>query len=751
MNITRIDNWRVGIWALVLTTVCSAGVSRGQTAAAPEALPNTATFTDAEASVNGVKIHYTQGGSGPAVVLLHGYAQTGHMWGPLMPELAKNHRVIVPDLRGAGRSEKAQGGYDKATMAVDIHELVRSLGIDRASVVGHDIGLMVAYAYAAQFPAETERVVLMDAFLPGIGQWNNVWLLRDKWHFNFYGDTPLALVKGRERTYLEHFWNDFAADPRHSVSEDDRRLYAATYAQEGAMRSGFEYFHNFEKDAADFAEFGKTKLRMPMLVLTGEKASGEFLIDQARLVATNVRGEVIKDAGHWLIDESPGVVIPAIVSFLNEPTDGAAVVRQVRSESLTELPGQRLTALTVSYRPGGKSGPHRHAGSVFAYVLSGAIRSENSATGPARVYRAGESFFEPAGSEHLISENASDTEPASLLAVFIAPEGSVLTTVREDGSSVEKRTGTAASLVDALNRLFGPQTTGRAVHAKGVVLEGRFTPDPAARALSRAPHFEVPVPVTVRFSNFAGVKTVADTDALANPRGMAVKFQLPDGTQTDLVMHSFNGFPAPTAEEFRRFLIALGTSGPGAAKPTPAETYLAAHPVAKAFLESQKAPPRSYATLAYFGVNSFKFTNAAGQERIGRYRVEPLAGEQFLPAEQIAAAPADYLTQEIRQRVASGPVRLRLRVQIAGAGDAIEDPSIAWPEGREFVELGVIELTAAVQECEEAERRLLFQPGSLPAGIEAADPMIELRDGAYFESFARRHREPAASMQNQEP
>ncbi|MBS0198674.1 MAG: catalase [Planctomycetes bacterium] len=407
--------------------------------------------------------------------------------------------------------------------------------------------------------------------------------------------------------------------------------------------------------------------------------------------------------------------------------------------------------MTVSYGPGGKSGPHRHAGSVFAYVLSGAIRSENSATGPARVYRAGESFFEPAASEHLVSENASDTDPASLLAVFIAPEGSVLTTSHDDNNAVEKEAGTAASLVDALNQLFGPQTTGRAVHTKGVVLEGRFTPDPAARALSRAPHFQAPVAVTVRFSNFAGVKSVADTDALANPRGVAVKFQLPDGTQTDLVMHSFNGFPAATAEEFRRFLIALATSGPGAAKPTPAETYLAAHPVAKAFLDSQTPAPLSYATLPYFGVNSYKFTNSAGQERIGRYRIEPDAGEQFMPAEQLAGAPADYLAREIRERVANAPVRLRLRVQLAQRGDAIQDPSVAWPEGREFVELGMIELRTAVPKSDEAEQRLLFRPGSLPTGIEAADPMIELRDGAYLESFARRHRASTAPGQNQNP
>jgi pimeloyl-ACP methyl ester carboxylesterase len=204
-------------------------------------------FTEHTADVNGVRIHYSIGGKGSPVVLLHGCAQTSHMWNPIMPLLAENHTVIVPDLRGAGGSSKPESGYDKKTMAVDIHDLVASLGFKRARVVGHDIGLMVAYAYAAQFPQETERLVLMDAFLPGIGDWKNVWLMRDLWHFHFHGEVPLALVKGRERTYFEHFWNDFAADPKHSVSEADRRIYAKAYAQPGGMRAGFEYFKNFER------------------------------------------------------------------------------------------------------------------------------------------------------------------------------------------------------------------------------------------------------------------------------------------------------------------------------------------------------------------------------------------------------------------------------------------------------------------------------------------------------------------------
>ena len=269
-----------------------------------------------DATVNGVRLHYRIAGTGSLVVLLHGYAQTSYMWRALMPSLAGNHTVIAPDLRGAGESAKPESGYDKKTLAQDIRALTASLGFDRARVVGHDIGLMVAYAHAAQFPEATERVVLMDAFLPGIGNWKDVWLLRDLWHFHFHGEVPLALVQGRERIYFEHFWNDFAADPKHSVSEADRQFYTAAYAQPGGMRAGFEYFRSFERDAAEFAQLGKTHLTMPVLVISGETSGGTFLVDQVRLVADDVRGQVVEGSGHWLMDEAPAKVIPSIVDFL---------------------------------------------------------------------------------------------------------------------------------------------------------------------------------------------------------------------------------------------------------------------------------------------------------------------------------------------------------------------------------------------------------------------------------------------------
>lgn len=176
---------------------------------------------------------------------------------------------------------------------------------------------MVAYAYAAQYPNEVDRIVLMDAFLPGVGTWRDVWLLRDLWHFHFYGETPLALVHGRERIYFEHFWNDFAADRTRSVPERDRQVYTKAYARPGGMRAGFEIFRAFERDAQDFARFAQTPLAMPMLILTGEKASGDFLIQQGRLVATNVEGVVVRNVGHWLMEEAPDQVVPKLIEFIN--------------------------------------------------------------------------------------------------------------------------------------------------------------------------------------------------------------------------------------------------------------------------------------------------------------------------------------------------------------------------------------------------------------------------------------------------
>ena len=266
---------------------------------------------------NGIRIHYLMAGKGDPIVLLHGFAETSRMWLPLIKELARTHTVIAPDLRGYGRTSAPADGYTKTALAQDVHALLDSLGHTTIGLVGHDIGLMVAYAYAAQHPAEVKRIVLMDAFLPGVGDWTHVWLLRDLWHFHFHGKTPLALVTGRERTYLEHFWDDFAADATKSISEADRRFYAKEYAKPGHMAAGMQTFKAFEQDAKDFGEYAKTPLTMPMLVLSGEKAGGQFLIDQGKLVNTSVEGVIVSGSGHWLMEEAPDKVIPKLVEFLN--------------------------------------------------------------------------------------------------------------------------------------------------------------------------------------------------------------------------------------------------------------------------------------------------------------------------------------------------------------------------------------------------------------------------------------------------
>lgn len=308
------------------------------------------------------------------------------------------------------------------------------------------------------------------------------------------------------------------------------------------------------------------------------------------------------------------------------------------------------------------------------------------------------------------------------------------------GQASAAQHATPDQLVDALNGVFGRQTDNRAVHAKGVVLTGTFIPSASAAAVSKAPHLQsTPVPITIRFSDFAGVPAIPDTDGNASPRGMAIKFKLPDGSESDLVAHSFNGFPSPTADQFRELLIALAASGPTAAKPTALDKYFETHPVAKTFLTTQKGPPVSYATLPYFGVNAFKFTNAKGDSKFGRYQIVPEAAEQLLPKDKVAKAAPNYLIEEIGKRVAGAPAKFKLIVQLAENGDKIEDPSIAWPDTRKTVELGEIVIDKAVADSDAAQRALLFIENAVPAGIEPADPMIDARSAAYPVSFARRH------------
>jgi catalase len=310
----------------------------------------------------------------------------------------------------------------------------------------------------------------------------------------------------------------------------------------------------------------------------------------------------------------------------------------------------------------------------------------------------------------------------------------------QETKDIHPQHSTPTELVDALNLVFGKQTFGRAIHAKGVVLKGKFVPSATAPKLSKASHLQDTVHVTIRFSNFAGIPVISDTDTLANPRGLAIKFHLPDKSETDLITHSFNGFPVATVDEFRQLMIAISTSGPNAAEPTPLVQYLKTHPIAKIFLESQQPPPVSFATLTYFGINSLKFINAESKTTFGRYQIFPSDGDDFLSDAEIVKTSPNYLIDEIRKRVVKSPIRFFVRLQIPEAGDKIDNPSIAWPDTRKTIEIGILQITSAVQNNEEMERELLFLPAALTEGIEPADPMIMARTDSYHVSYKRRHK-----------
>jgi pimeloyl-ACP methyl ester carboxylesterase len=268
------------------------------------------------AEIDGIKFHYLTAGQGPVVLLLHGYAETSLMWRPLIPRLAGRFTVIAPDLPGIGDSDIPKDGLDMKTAAIRIHALTKSLGVQKARVVGHDIGLMVAYAYAAQFPDETSKLVVMDAFLPGVPGWELAYDSPDFWHFRFHGPTPEALVAGRESIYFAYFWNDLAADKTRSLPDSDRKAYVAAYSRPGRMRAGWTYFASWPNTAKDFAQMAQTKLTMPVLSIAGERASATILGPQMKLVASDVQVIVLKDTGHWLMEERPEETMTALVEFL---------------------------------------------------------------------------------------------------------------------------------------------------------------------------------------------------------------------------------------------------------------------------------------------------------------------------------------------------------------------------------------------------------------------------------------------------
>jgi pimeloyl-ACP methyl ester carboxylesterase len=266
---------------------------------------------------NCTNLHVRVGGQGPACILLHGFGETGDMWAPLAAELVRDNTVVVPDLRGMGLSSRPETGYDKKTQGQDIAGLLDVLGIERVDLVTHDIGNMVGYAFAAQYPNRVTRFVVMDAPLPGIGPWEEILKHPLLWHFRFGGPDMERLVAGRERIYLDRFWNEFSADPK-SFGEILRKHYARLYAQPGAMHAGFAQFAAFDQDAIDNAAFAaQGKLTMPVLAVGGEKSFGPTMAVVMRAAATDVQGLVIAGSGHWLMEEQPAATVAAIRAFLD--------------------------------------------------------------------------------------------------------------------------------------------------------------------------------------------------------------------------------------------------------------------------------------------------------------------------------------------------------------------------------------------------------------------------------------------------
>ena len=304
------------------------------------------------------------------------------------------------------------------------------------------------------------------------------------------------------------------------------------------------------------------------------------------------------------------------------------------------------------------------------------------------------------------------------------------------GGIVVAQSGDPAELVKDIHAIFG-EHHDRAVHAKGVVLNATFEPTEQARQLSTASVFTGKVPAIVRLSNTTGFPQIADADPNATPHGLAVKFRLQGGSEMDLVTHSFNGFPASNAAEFDGFLKAAAASGPGAAKPTPIEKYLQAHPNAVPFVTQQKPPPESFATTAYFGVNAFAFVDGSGKKTTLRYRIVPQAGEKYLDTASASSKGPNYLMEEIASRVAKAPVMFDWFAQI-GRGDRTDDPSTPWPEDRQLVKLGTLTIAGVAADQEGLSRSLLFLPNNVPSGIEPVDPMIDVRSAAYPISFGER-------------
>lgn len=309
-------------------------------------------------------------------------------------------------------------------------------------------------------------------------------------------------------------------------------------------------------------------------------------------------------------------------------------------------------------------------------------------------------------------------------------------------------------LVDALNKLFGVHPGFRAAHAKGVICEGTFAPSPTAGSLSRAVHFQTStgtVPVTARFSDSTGMPTIPDGDPNASPRGLGLKFHLPNGQATDVVAQSFNAFPVGTAEEFLSFLLAIAASGPEAAGPTPIEQFLDTHPRAKYYVTTPKPATRSFARTPFFALHAFQFTNHYGKSQFARYQIHPIEGEAHFSDPEAAKQPPNYLFDELAERLARGPAKLKLVAQLAAAGDKIDDASVTWPAERPQVELGVITIAKQREDSDEAQKKLIFDPANLTDGIAlSSDPLPAARSAVYSIAYKRRNAQNKPSAEHEQ-
>jgi len=410
---------RFMLMALAFGALLLGGATAAATLTVP-ALPSSFQARTVDAP-DGTSIYVRFGGNGPVVVLIHGYAENSDSWAPLAADLMKDHTVVVPDLRGIGRSSIPAGGYDKKTQAGDIRAVVKALGYDKTFVVAHDIGNMVAYAYAATYPDKVERLVVMDAPIPGIGPWSQILTNPGVWHFNFHGPDAERLVAGRERIYLDRIWDDFSASPDQPNSAT-RDFFAKTYARPGGMRAGFAQFAAFGQDAKDNQVFAQTRLSMPVLAMGGEKSFGALQAQIMREVATNVQQSVIQGSGHWLMEEQPAHAVGVIRKFLDaspamrltaaeynfpakaNPGTGSSGVAGIQTIVLKGDPDQ-AGAYTIMLRVPAHTriAAHSHRDDRVATVVSGTWRlgyGEKFDESKLKALPPGSFYTEPPGQAH---------------------------------------------------------------------------------------------------------------------------------------------------------------------------------------------------------------------------------------------------------------------------------------------------------------------------------------------------------------